>query len=352
MRRAARTSRSSLAALAWLGACLAAASLHAEPANHPPETAKAPLVIQSQGAFHAGGTVKGDPRSASVLCDHGYVEYQIPPDPKSVSLFLWHSSSAFVWQSNWKGGEGYRDIFLRKGYPVHIWDGPRVGRANWGCEAYGYQPAAGADQTNFRFWRLGAPFGEWFEGVQFPRDDPQAWDQAMRARYAEFDTVRNAQLETDAAAAALERVGPAVLVTNSAGGFRALLTALKSDKVKGIVAYESPGYVFPMGEGPQLAEGAFGPVYVSNEEFARLTEIPMQFVWGDNVARSSDWRGVRAMSEQFVEIVNRHGGKAEILDLPAKGLKGNTHIPMADLNNAEVAELLAEFLHDNGFDRR
>ena len=46
------------------------------------------------------------------------------------------------------------------------------------------------------------------------------------------------------------------------------------------------------------------------------------------------------------------GGKAELLHLPARGLRGNTHIPFADLNNAAVADLLAEFLHKNGLDRQ
>jgi len=44
------------------------------------------------------------------------------------------------------------------------------------------------------------------------------------------------------------------------------------------------------------------------------------------------------------EVVNAHGGKAEILHLPEHGLRGNTHIPFADMNNTAVADLLSEFL--------
>lgn len=329
----------------------AAASEDAHAGAEAPD-ATAPILIERQGAFHAGGRVLGDPSSSSLTCGHGYVEYQIPTDPRSISLFMWHSSSAAVWQNRWDGGEGFQSLFLRRNYPVYLWDGPRVGRGNWGCEEYSYKPAIGADQSNFHFWRLGAPFGEWFNGVQFPKDDPEAWNQAMRARYAEFDTVKNAELETDAAAVALEKTGPAVVLTNSAAGFRALLTAMKSNQIKGIVAYENPGYVFPRGEGPQLEEGAFGPVYVSQEEFVELTKIPMQFVWGDNIDKSPIWQSTRALCVQFVELVNAHGGHAEILDLPKAGLTGNTHIPMADLNNVEVAELLSKFLKENGLDGR
>ena len=44
---------------------------------------------------------------------------------------------------------------------------------------------------------------------------------------------------------------------------RALLAALKSDNIKGIVAYENVGYVFPVGEWPGTPQGPFGPTRVS-----------------------------------------------------------------------------------------
>lgn len=40
------------------------------------------------------GRRHGDPKTASSVCDHGYVDYVIPPDARPVGLFLWHSSSA------------------------------------------------------------------------------------------------------------------------------------------------------------------------------------------------------------------------------------------------------------------
>jgi len=313
---------------------------------------EAPIAIAKMGSFEAGGQIVRNDAGASISCDHGHVEYQIPAHARAVSLLLWHSSSAAVWQRRWDGGEGFQSMFLRRGYPVYVWDGPRVGRANWGCEEYTYKPWLGRDQGSFGSWRLGARYPGWFEGVQFPTGDAEAWNQAVRARYNEFDTVKNAQLEATAAAAALERVGPSVLVTNSAGGFRAMLTALKSDNVKGIVAYETPGFVFPEGEGPRLEEGRFGPVYVPKEEFLKLTRFPIQLVWGDNLDKSESWTEFRNLGQQFVDLINANGGRAEMLDLPSKGLRGNTHIPFADLNNAEVADLMADFLHRHQLDGR
>lgn len=310
-----------------------------------------PIVIVEQGAFEAGGTVlrEGD---RTLSCDHGYVEYQIPAHARSLPLFMWHSSSAKVWQNRWDGGEGFQSIFLRRGYPVYLWDGPRVGRANWGCAPYAYKPAVGQDQQNFVAWRLGAKYPEWFPGVQFPTADPEAWNQATRARYDEFDTAENAKLEAHAAAAAIDRIGPSVLVTNSAGGLRALLTTLETDNVKAIVAYENPGFVFPADFTGAKPADRYGPIMVSPEAFKRLTRIPIQLVFGDNLDKSTTWSEHAREARKFVDLVNARGGKAEILLLPSVGLHGNTHIPFADLNNAAVADQLADFLRRHRLDTR
>ncbi|OJW65814.1 MAG: hypothetical protein BGO57_05590 [Sphingomonadales bacterium 63-6] len=310
------------------------------------------IVLERQGAFAAGGTVLGDPAKSSLHCDHGYVEYQIPVKARKTALFMWHSSSALVWQQRWDGGEGFRDIFLKRGFATYLWDGPRVGRANWGCEEYTYKPGIGRDQGNFTAWRFGKTFGEWFPGVQFPKDDKRAYEQAMRARYEEFDIVKNVRLEAEAGAKAIDEVGPSVVLTNSAGGLRALLAATQSSNVKGIVAYENPGFPFPEGAGPDRPEGPFGPIRVTEEEFNRLTKIPLQFVWGDNIADSTTWPASLKQCEQFVELINQRGGNAKILKLTDVGLKGNTHIPFMDMNNRAVADQLSAFLKQNGLDRR
>ena len=49
---------------------------------------------------------------------------------------------------------------------------------------------------------------------------------------------------------------------------------------------------------------------------------------------------VAANTRDFAAVVNRHGGDAEVLALPEVGVRGNTHIPMLDLNNQQVADLL------------
>lgn len=331
---------------------LVASSLAAQSTSDPE-----PISILRQGSFSAGvnsieEVTDGSRPGRTMSCGHGYVEYQIPTDPRALPLFFWHSSSTFVWANRWDGAEGFQSIFLRKHYPIMLWDGPRVGRANWGCESYTHEPVVGADQQNFTSWRFGNGWLEWFDGVQFPTDDPAALDQAMRARYQEFDRIENIHLEAAVAASAFDKIGPSVAVTSSAGGTRALLAATQTDKIRAIIAYENPGYLFPEGEGPEGPDTPFGPLHIDDEAFEKLTQIPMQFVWGDNIEANPIWTAKYAECVAFVAMINARGGQAEILRLTDHGLTGNTHMPFADMNNLAVAALMEEFLSRHGLDAR
>ena len=72
----------------------------------------------------------------------------------------------------------------------------------------------------------------------------------------------------------------------------------------------------------------------------------------DAAAKSANYRAALEQAKRFVEVVNKYGGKAEILMLRDAGLTGNTHIPFADMNNVAVADLLSEFLETEGLSAR
>jgi hypothetical protein len=319
------------------------------------QPAKPPIILQSTGAYEVGGKVITNPANPNetLSCDHGYVEYFIPAKRRKVGLIMWHSSSTKVWENRWDGGEGFKSIFLRKRFPVYLWDGPRVGRANWSCEPITYKPEY-FDQRNFAAWRFGVTYPNWNPGLQFPTGDAEAWNQATRARYDEFDTLENALLQAEAGGKAIDKIGPVVALTNSAGGWRALLSALKANSanMKGIVAYETPGFVFPEGEGPEpKPSGPFGPNAVPLAEFMKLTKFPIQMVFGDNTDSRPIWKSSVTMARAFCDIVKRHGGDCEVLLLPDTGLRGNSHIPFADLNNEAVANELSKWLRRKGLDK-
>lgn len=286
-----------------------------------------------------------------------------------------HSASTKTWETTVAGedADGFKNIFVRRGFPVYIIDAPRIGRAGWGCTEYTYTPDIGKDQNLVESWRLGtwtppAP-PTFFPNVQFPASNPDAVDQALRARYPEFEGAGNLQSDTDAVATLLDGsalrkgIGPVVLLTHSGSGPRGWVTRIKTENVKAIVAYEPASVMFPEGEAPARVPDAHGQLVdggreIPLAEFMKLTQIPIQVVFGDNIPANPDknaywpdfWRIKLLFAKKFVETINAHGGDAELLHLPAIGIRGNTHFPMADLNNDKIADLLSAFLRKKGLD--
>ena len=42
--------------------------------------------------------------------------------------------------------------------------------------------------------------------------------------------------------------------------------------------------------------------------------------------------------------MNSRGGDVTFVHLPQKGIRGNTHFPMSDLNNVQIADLQSQYL--------
>jgi hypothetical protein len=136
---------------------------------------------------------------------------------------------------------------------------------------------------------------------------------------------------------------------------------LKSNKIKGIVSYE-PGsnFLFPEGNVPgpiSYLGGALRAVGVPAEEFKKLTQIPIIIYYGDYIPSEpvenpgqEQWRAALAMAKLWRDAVNKAGGDVTVVYLPEIGIKGNTHFPFSDLNNLEIAELMAEWLKEKGLD--
>ena len=166
------------------------------------------------------------------------------------------------------------------------------------------------------------------------------------------------KLDVAALDAMAQKIGDHILVTHSAGGFPGWMAAMNNTEVKGVVALEPGGFVFPEGEVPPALPGLTGGlagVPVSPDKFMELTKKPVVIYFGDFIPESgattlggSNWEVRLKMAREFVDAINRHGGNATLVELPKIGIKGNSHFLMQELNNDVIAAHVAEWLKNMG----
>lgn len=342
-----------------------------------------PIMIQEQGSFAVGGsTVKHEgtfstkdflsPEGQKAYGDHAYVFYQIPVKVKKYPLVFQHggAQSKRTWESTPDGREGFQNIFLRKGYGVYLIDQPRIGEAGLSTEPVGNgNPWAGnplyADKTLFMLSRVGLYEGDTphvFDNAAFPKD-AESINQFQRS-WTNYTGELDNDVNADALASLLNKVGPSILVTHSMGGTIGWRTPFRTNNVKAIVAFEPGGtpFLFPEGEVPEAEKATFELLGASAqavplEDFMKLTKIPIVLYYGDNIEKSSEligsdkWYTELDMAKKFVAAINRHGGDATLIELPKVGLTGNTHFLMGDLNNVELANLMEQWLKSKGLDK-
>jgi pimeloyl-ACP methyl ester carboxylesterase len=331
--------------------------------------ASSPLVIQVQGSFAVGGTVLTTPGNydnnkptaagQSFHGDHLYAFYQVPQNPRALPVVMLHGAfqSARSWETTSDGREGFQTLFLRRGFPVYLVDQPRRGRAGNSTAVASVEPVPN-DQLFFDQFRIGK-WPSYFDNVQFDRK-PETLNQVLRSVTPNTGPY-DAGVISDAMSALFDKVGPAILFTHSQGGGPGWLTAIKSPKVKAVVAFEpGSGFIFPQGELPPAMPSAAGtlvPEAVPLSDFKKLTRIPIVIYYGDNfpveptTERGQDnWRVRLAMARLWVEAINKHGGDARLVHLPEMGIRGNTHFLMSDLNNLQIADLVSTFLAEKKMD--
>jgi len=334
------------------------------------QTKEKPLMIEEQGSFAVGGSVKTNPGTFDAIKrtpegqtfhgDHAYVFYQIPVKARNYPLVMWHGIGQFskTWETTPDGREGYQNIFLRRGFGVYLIDQPRRGNAGRSTVDATIAPTPD-EQFWFNIFRVGV-WPDYFPGVQFSKD-PEALNQYFRQmtpNIGGFDP----RVITDAVSELFTKIGPAVLVTHSHSGGFGWSTALKNPNVRAIVSYEpGSGFVFPEGEVPPAIESSSGPLQaigIPKEEFLKLTKIPIIIYYGDNIPEKLDsnpgtdgWRARLEMARLWRDALNKYGGDVTVVQLPEIGIKGNTHFPFSDLNNVEIANLMSQWLKEKGLDK-
>jgi len=323
-----------------------------------------PIYLASQGRFAVGGTIKDEPgifdprhpmepAGQTLHGDHARVTYQIPVNAKPLPLFFWHGwwVDSSCWDTTPDGREGFRTLFLRRGFSVYLLDQPRRGSAGKTTVAAEISTTPN-EQWFFNQFRL----GEWpdlYDGVQFS-SDPRALEQFYRGMVPDTGPI-DTDVIVNGASAAIDRIGSTILVTHShAGGF-GWLTLVRNANVKAVISIEpGSGFIFPEGEVPDAmpsSNGTLEGVAVTKEQFEALTKVPILIYYGDNIpteptdiAGRDNWRTRQAMARLWVDAINKHGGDATFVSLPEIGIHGNTHFAFSDLNNQEIVHHMLAFL--------
>ena len=208
-----------------------------------------PLSVGKQGYFFVGGQYF-DAQDGRFMSGQMYVEYQIPSAvtrPYPIVMFSGGGQSGLNYTGTPDGREGWMQYFVRQGYAVYVLDQPSRARSP-------HQPEVGP-QSRFSVERVQQRFTApersnlWPQArlhTQWPgtgvAGDP-VFDQFFAQIYPSLTSFpRQQELNRDAGAALLDRIGPAVLVTHSQSGtFGWLVADARPALVKAIVALEPSG---------------------------------------------------------------------------------------------------------------
>ncbi|HRO59209.1 MAG TPA: alpha/beta hydrolase [Burkholderiaceae bacterium] len=274
------------------------------------------------------------------------------------------------------GREGWAHWFVRRGYAVYVVDRPGHGRAPYHPDLLG--PMSGAPTYEFMSSMFTAPAAanKWPQArlhTQWPGSgqvgDPTL-DQFMAGGGPAIASFRDSHAAAaKAGRALLEAIGPAVLMTHSAGGPCGWTIAdAKPDKVRGIVAIEPLGPPFleradgrfdwglaaaPLTYDPPVAEpgelrteprAAPGPgladCLVQAEparKLVNLSKVPVLVVTAEASWMSRDNHGI-------VDYLRQAGVTTEHWRLEAHGIHGNGHAMMLEKNSDRIAALLETWI--------
>jgi pimeloyl-ACP methyl ester carboxylesterase len=279
--------------------------------------------------------------------------------------------SPYIYLGTPDGRPGWAALFADAGHPVYLFDPPR------NVTSGGLDPAAlaGDDTATLSRWSLdrawptwgfGPAVGEPYDDVRYPADHV---DQLVASFPAYVSTGGGAggggggggqrggqqsggdgsgrgggggagdgggqqggggrfasTREIAALEALLERVGPATLLVHSAGGPAGFqVVGRRPDLVSAVVAVEPVGC-------------PTDPAAVDVMEAA-----PFMAVYGDYVAERGQ-TGRKDACETTADLASEDAPDSTLLDLPAEGVTGNTHLLMQDDNNDAIAGRIQSWL--------
>ncbi len=342
---------------------VAAAVLTGCAAQLPDAPESGDLVIAKQGIFTAGGSVIASGGTYDIAnyytshagstshVDHANVLYQIPAHAAGLPLVFLHGygQSRMGWMTTPDGREGWSDLFLRYGHSVFLIDQPRRGEAGSTSKA-GTISTVPSDQIWYTQFRIGTYVDGEFtynQGSQFPAG-AKALDQFFRQMTPDtgMDAVNGDQsidtaMVAQAVAAAIDEIyamtgQKSILVTHSQGGRPGWETVRYTEHVAAVIAIEP-------GRAAEVDSEAYHALLTQN--------IPVIFYYGDyigdkftDVPAAKVWAAMAGTADEFTAAYTAAGGSSEVVYLPDEGIYGNDHFIFQDLNNAEIAAMVEDWI--------
>ena len=314
-----------------------------------------------------------------------YVEYWIPREvkhPYPIVLVHGGGGQGLDWMGTPDGRRGWSTILLEQGYKDYVVDRPGDGKSPLHAETYGGYPA-----TNITLESMEGRFTTPQPHTTGVNDYQKKFHKQWPGTGA-VDSVEIAQMVAsqggsyvagatpdvqhqvwrDRGAALLDKIGPAIIMTHSAGGpFGWLVAEIRPKLVKGIVCIEGGGQPFGGANrwGMSTVPVAYDPpvkdpselklkdmpspepgvqAYKLQEEPARklknLKGIPIVIVTAQGSFASPGNPGGVAYFKQA-------GCTAEELRITSLGIHGNGHFMMGEKNNREVLKALTDWIDKN-----
>lgn len=261
-------------------------------------------------------------------------EYRLAEPRHPHPVLLWHGGgmSGAQWESTPDGRQGWLWRLLQSGYDVFVADAPERGRASWAMypQIYDAAPIFRSKEEAWHLFRIGpangyAPRGQprrAHPGQQFPADAFDTFAKQFVPRWLAHDA-----MALDAYRELLDLAGPCIVIGHSQGGGYATQLARECrGPIRAVVAVEPTGT-------PERVDGSLPPQLL---------------VWGDHFDHHDTWQRYRAQTDAYWDALRRAGRRADVLDLPAAGIAGNSHFCMLDRNSDRIAELVVDWL--NGLD--
>ncbi|MGD7002330.1 alpha/beta fold hydrolase [Corynebacterium halotolerans] len=318
-----------------------------------------PAVTSRRGRFWLPGEVV-DTGSGPAQRAPLYVEWEVKdPETTRPPLVLIHGGGGqgTDWLTTVDGRPGWAHHLVEQGYPVYVIDRAGHGRSPYHPEVVGPMgppftyPAA---QGLFAPPERAAEQTAWVWG----RDpgDPE-FDQ-LTAGFGPLpaDLGYSQDLDATRIATLLDQIGPAILLTHSAGGPVGWVVAdRRPDLVTAIIAVEPMGPAFVEFPGIGRLDWGLTAAPVTYEppldspvavEQARPETRRMPGLAGKEVLLVTGGASMFAdFADDIVTFLNHGGADATRVHLPDHGIDGNGHALMNESNSADTVQPVLDWLN-------